>query len=150
MNFGIITFAGEGPRTWGGGARFLGLARGSSSWGAGPACLARFLKAAAKLRLFCCAPGGPVAPGLWPWGNTPELGLWLLLIEVGWALVLTGWRPETHATMEQTITHFSHVTTSGARLLSFSFKRTIDYAKTRFTRVPKKFTRVVKNINRAM
>lgn len=86
-----LTLAGEGPLTRGGGARFFGLARGSSSWGAGPACFARFLKAAAKLLLFCCPPGP--GPGVWPWGST-ELGRWDLPIEVGWALVLAGCRPE--------------------------------------------------------
>lgn len=92
----LLTLAGEGPLTKGGGARFFGLARGSSSWGAGPACLARFLRAAAKLPLllllFCCPPGP--GPGVWPWGSTPELGRWDLPIEVGWALVLAGCRPE--------------------------------------------------------
>lgn len=90
----LFTLAGEGPLTKGGGARFFGLARGSSSWGAGPACLARFLRAAAKLLppLFCCPPGP--GPGVWPWGRTPELGRWDLPIEVGWALVLAGCKPE--------------------------------------------------------
>lgn len=88
----LLTLAGEGPLTKGGGARFFGLARGSSSWGAGPACLARHLKAAAKLLLFCCPPGP--GPGVWPWGSIPELGRWDLPIEVGWALVLAGCKPE--------------------------------------------------------
>lgn len=91
-----FTLTGDGPLTRGGGARFLGLARGSSSWFAGPACLAKFRSAAAKLRLFCWVAGPGPGPDVWAWGRTPVVGLCDLPIGGGCALVLVVCKPITN------------------------------------------------------